>query len=92
MSVKQYNEYGNRTCKYVKKFNNDTSTLFCDYCQLQGHSKDICFCLHNYPEWRKLYGKPKPKPKPRNQQLKVRSQANNVAIEKVNQEVAELRT
>lgn len=35
----------------------------CDYCHTAGHTRDKCFCLHGYPEWHKLYGKPKPKPR-----------------------------
>ena len=35
----------------------------CDYCHMTGHSRDKCFCLHGYPNWHKLFGKPKPKPK-----------------------------
>ncbi|KAL8144668.1 hypothetical protein AgCh_003023 [Apium graveolens] len=30
---------------------------------MTGHTKDICYCLHGYPTWHKLHGKPKPKPK-----------------------------
>lgn len=39
------------------------STLECDYCHNNGHSRDKCFCLHGYPDWHRLYGKPKPKPR-----------------------------
>lgn len=38
-------------------------SLVCDYCQNSGHTKDKCFCLHGYPEWHRLHGKPKPKPR-----------------------------
>lgn len=38
------------------------STLNCDYCQQPGHLRDTCFCLHGYPAWHRLHGKPKPKP------------------------------
>lgn len=38
------------------------SSLLCEFCHMTGHSKDKCFCIHGYPEWHKLYGKPKPKP------------------------------
>lgn len=37
--------------------------IYCEYCRMQGHSKDKCYCLHGYPTWHKLHGKPKPKPK-----------------------------
>lgn len=39
------------------------TTQFRDYCQNSGHTRDKCFCLHGYPEWHKLHGKPKPKPR-----------------------------
>ncbi|XP_074365665.1 uncharacterized protein LOC141706743 [Apium graveolens] len=42
------------------------SAFTCDYCQMTGHSRDKCFCLHGYPEWHKIYGKPKPKPRKQN--------------------------
>ncbi|XP_074352187.1 uncharacterized protein LOC141691361 [Apium graveolens] len=42
------------------------SAFTCDYCQMTGHSRDKCFCLHGYPEWHKMYGKPKPKPRKQN--------------------------
>ena len=48
--------------KGVKKAQSDV-LIYCDYCHMQGHAKDKCFCLHGYPEWHKMYGKPKPKPK-----------------------------
>lgn len=40
-----------------------SSDTYHDYCQNAGHTKDKCFCLHGYPEWHKLHGKPKPRPK-----------------------------
>lgn len=39
------------------------SSVICEYCHLQGHTKDICFCVVGYPSWHRLYGKPKQKPK-----------------------------
>ncbi|KAL8145688.1 hypothetical protein AgCh_003726 [Apium graveolens] len=42
------------------------SAFTCDYCQMTGHSRDKCFCLHGYPEWHKMYGKPKPIPRKQN--------------------------
>ncbi|XP_074330936.1 uncharacterized protein LOC141668129 [Apium graveolens] len=43
-----------------KKANTD---VVCDYCHTTGHSRDKYFCLHGYPDWHMLYGKPKPKPR-----------------------------
>lgn len=37
--------------------------IVCELCRLPGHSKDKCFCIYGYPEWHKLYGKPKPNPR-----------------------------
>lgn len=76
MAVKQCNEYGNRNFKPAKKTTIDSSTLLCDYCQLQGHTRDKCLCLHGYPDWHRLHGKPKAKP--RHQTGKSHSQANHV--------------
>ncbi|XP_074363351.1 uncharacterized protein LOC141703860 [Apium graveolens] len=42
------------------------SAFTCDYYQMTGHFRDKCFCLHGYPEWHKMYGKPKPKPRKQN--------------------------
>ncbi|XP_074323717.1 uncharacterized protein LOC141660627 [Apium graveolens] len=39
------------------------STVICDFCHISGHLKDKCYCIHDYPSWHKLFGKPKPKPK-----------------------------
>lgn len=39
----------------------DASTENCDYCHNPGHTQDKCFFLHGYPDWHRLYGKPKPK-------------------------------
>lgn len=30
---------------------------------MPGHMKDRCYCIHGYPTWHKLFGKPKTKPK-----------------------------
>lgn len=43
-----------------RKVSNDLN-LLCEFCQNTGHLKNKCFYLHGYPEWHKLYGKPKPK-------------------------------
>ncbi|XP_074378112.1 uncharacterized protein LOC141719636 [Apium graveolens] len=39
------------------------STVICDFCHMSGHLKDKCYCIHGYPSWHKLFGKPKLKPK-----------------------------
>ncbi|XP_074352914.1 uncharacterized protein LOC141692072 [Apium graveolens] len=39
------------------------SSVVCDYCHMTGHLRDKCYCIHGYPSWHKLFGKPKPKPK-----------------------------
>lgn len=39
------------------------SSIICDFCHMPGHLKDKCYCIHGYPSWHKLLGKPKPKPK-----------------------------
>lgn len=43
-----------------EKKNHDVN-VECGYCHMSGHSRDKCFALHGYPEWHRLYGKPKPK-------------------------------
>ncbi|XP_074363225.1 uncharacterized protein LOC141703653 [Apium graveolens] len=48
--------------KPFKKNTADTP-VYCEYCHITGHVKDKCFCLHGYPVWHKMHGKPKPKPK-----------------------------
>ena len=61
-----------------KKSSNDNSAVVCDFCQMTGHTKDKCFCLHGYPEWHRLYGKPKPKPKSQGSSAKA-AHAYNVS-------------
>lgn len=51
------------TATSQKKQLSDAIGVFCDYCQNSGHIRDKCFCLHGYPDWHRLHGKPKPKPK-----------------------------
>lgn len=44
-------------------------SIICDYCHMSGHLKDKCYCIYGYPNWHKLFSKPKPKPRfqtPRN--------------------------
>ncbi|XP_063942380.1 uncharacterized protein LOC108207461 isoform X2 [Daucus carota subsp. sativus] len=59
MSVKYKPSPGNKPFKKPTA----ESPIYCEYCHMQGHVKDKCFCLHGYPPWHKLHGKPKPKPK-----------------------------
>lgn len=30
---------------------------------MPGHLRDKCYCIHGFPAWHKMFGKPKPKPK-----------------------------
>lgn len=39
------------------------SSIVCDYCHMTGHVIERCYCIHGYPTWQKLFGKPKPKPR-----------------------------
>lgn len=34
---------------------NDRTQKFCDYCNMQGHTRDTCFHLNGYPDWYKPY-------------------------------------
>lgn len=43
--------------------NNSDSSVICEFCHMQGHIKDKCFCVVGYPSWHHLFGKPKPKPR-----------------------------
>ena len=54
--------FANKSAKSAIKKSEDFA-LFCDYFQLTGHTRDKCFCLHGYPDWHRLYGKPKPQPR-----------------------------
>ncbi|XP_074375531.1 uncharacterized protein LOC141717357 [Apium graveolens] len=38
---------------------------YCDYCHNPGHNQEKCFFLHGYPNWHRLYGKPKPNLRPK---------------------------
>ncbi|KAL8088765.1 hypothetical protein AgCh_038520 [Apium graveolens] len=78
MAVKQYNPYGNKTNKSAKKQVSDASTLYCDYCQTNGHTREKCFCLNGFPDWHKFYGKPKPVPR----HLRGKPQVNATSIDK----------
>ncbi|XP_074375010.1 uncharacterized protein LOC141716718 [Apium graveolens] len=53
----------NQNSSAFMKKNNTDSTLFCEVCHMQGHSKEKCFCVVGYPSWHRLFGKPKPKPR-----------------------------
>ncbi|XP_074345927.1 uncharacterized protein LOC141684724 isoform X3 [Apium graveolens] len=57
---------GNKITRISKLKTNADSNVICEICSMTGHNKDKCFCVHGYPEWHRLYGKPKPKPKVQN--------------------------
>lgn len=55
--------YGvNSTPSQKENISFDVSHVQCDYCNATGHTRDKCLCLNGYPEWHRLFGKPKPKP------------------------------
>lgn len=67
MSVKQNYPSKHQPAKtpgvIKRNFSENAKDIQCDYCHQTGHARDKCFCLHGYPQWHKMYGKPKPKPK-----------------------------
>ncbi|XP_074343620.1 uncharacterized protein LOC141682828 [Apium graveolens] len=65
MNVKYNSEFKPKTGvpPSVARKSTTNGSLECDYCHNSGHNRDKCFCLHGYPEWHRLYGKPKPKPR-----------------------------
>lgn len=67
MSVKSQNSQKTNFSTKTNKTNNKSSeaVLYCDFCQMSGHIKEKCFCIHEFPEWNRMYGKPKPKPRTR---------------------------
>ncbi|XP_074339691.1 uncharacterized protein LOC141677589 [Apium graveolens] len=69
MSVKtQSNPFKPQARFQVNKKGSD-ATIICEFCHMSGHLKEKCYCIHGYPSWHRLFGKPKPKPKnltPRN--------------------------
>ncbi|XP_074346502.1 uncharacterized protein LOC141685288 [Apium graveolens] len=67
-SQRKFGSNGSAPSGMSKKTTSDA--LVCDICHLKGHIRDTCFCLHGYPQWHRLFGKPKPKP---------RAKANNVS-------------
>ncbi|XP_074340197.1 uncharacterized protein LOC141677941 [Apium graveolens] len=78
MNVRFNNKFKpfNPTGNVQKRASNDHNVL-CEFCQNPGHLKDKCFYLHGYPEWHKLYGKPKPKLKrPMNTDVKAVAQVS----------------
>lgn len=79
MAVKPYMDSSqNRGTRTVVKKPNDS--LCCDFCQTTGHSREKCFCIHGYPEWHKMFGKPKPKPRTQKQStFKPTGHVHNVA-------------
>lgn len=60
MNSGQMNKFGRQN---TGKKNVVDSSLVCEVCQMTGHTRDKCFCVHGYPSWNRLYGKPKPKPR-----------------------------
>lgn len=44
--------------------------IVCEFSHMTGHSNDKCFCICGYPEWHKLYRKPKPRTRNLNAQKK----------------------
>lgn len=60
MNVKA--SYGSKPQNKGSKKSGDSSVI-CDYCHMSGHLKNKCYCIHGYPSWHKLYGKPKRKSK-----------------------------
>lgn len=50
--------------KNVKKTSQENKeNLVCEFCHMTGHTKDKCYCIHGFPSWHKLFGKPKPNPR-----------------------------
>lgn len=76
MAVKHYDS-GNRNSTPNTKSAVDFSSLYYDFCHSFGHNREKCFCIHGYPDWNKLFGKPKPKPQSQQQHNKSTTQANN---------------
>lgn len=37
--------------------------MVCDFCHMAKNLREKCYCIHGYPSWHRLFGKPKPKPK-----------------------------
>lgn len=63
MSVKHSGGSKLSTFKGNKTPSTSHTAGVCDYCHMTGHIKDKCFCLHGYPNWHRIFGKPKPKPR-----------------------------
>lgn len=63
MSVKHSGGSKSSTTKESKRSLIDQVQRVCNYFHMTGHTKDKCFCLHGYPNWHRLFGKPKPKPR-----------------------------
>ncbi|XP_074327508.1 uncharacterized protein LOC141665422 [Apium graveolens] len=61
MNVKFAGNKSNQIASVSSKKNN--ADELCDFCHNTGHHQDKCFFLHGYPDWHRLYGKPKPKMK-----------------------------
>lgn len=70
LSVKNHDNQeghtGHHTSKAGRQNNAKKSTdtfVIYEFCRMSSHTKDKCFCVHGYPPWHRLHGKPKPKPK-----------------------------
>lgn len=62
MNVKSSNS-GKFRSKSMHNSAKNTS-MICEFFHMSGHLKATCYCIHGYPSWHRLFGKPKPKPKP----------------------------
>lgn len=70
----RFSNVSGRTVRRNSQENRDN--IVCDYCHMSGHTKDKCYCLHGYPSWHKLFGKPKPKPRLASSNVKISSAAH----------------
>ncbi|XP_074336773.1 uncharacterized protein LOC141673945 [Apium graveolens] len=71
LSVKSHDHQVNNTWQFVNKTGRQSNikksasdnSVICEFYQMSGHTKDKYFCVHGYPPWHRLHGKPKPRPK-----------------------------
>ncbi|XP_074376786.1 uncharacterized protein LOC141718302 [Apium graveolens] len=84
--VKNHNNQGGNSGSYSnksgrpngnKKAMTENSIIY-DFCQMSGHTRDKCFCVHGYPPWHRLHGKPKPRPKIQSKQSHVYNVSSNI--------------
>ncbi|WOH03984.1 hypothetical protein DCAR_0623389 [Daucus carota subsp. sativus] len=73
----RFNKKNQSQVEVIKK---GGDAVVCDFCHMPGHLKDKCYCIHGYPSWHRLFGKPKPKPKNAGQRNSV---VENVVTEDV---------